>query len=121
MIVYILGYSQDSTRSLSEDQLRKLDKALTYLSECNEIKKEQEYALGLYKEAIHKFKTKEILWQQKEHQYQEGARLNLESMKISDAEIKNLKRKNRHLKFTIAGIGLAATGAAVGIVYLAFH
>jgi len=93
---------------------------LAALEECEESAKELNNALTLYRDQVHVYRAKDILWEQKDAQYLESQRIQIETLKVSEDEIKDLKRKNRRLKFTIAGIGLVATGVSVGALYVAF-
>ena len=113
------GYGQDSI-VLSVEQARAADSLLTALEECEESAKELNNALTLYRDQVHVYRAKDILWEQKDSQYLESQRIQIETLKVSEDEIKDLKRKNRRLKFTIAGIGLVATGVSVGALYVAF-
>lgn len=114
------GYGQDSI-VLSIEQARAADSLLTALEECEESAKELNNALTLYRDQVHVYRAKDILWEQKDAQYLESQRIQIETLKVSEAEIKSLKRKNRHLKFTLIGMGIAATGATVGLIYMAFN
>ena len=106
---------------LSVEQARAADSLLTALEECEESAKELNNALTFYRDQVDKYAAKDTLWQHKDVQYLESQRIQIETLKVSEAEIKSLKRKNRHLKFTLIGMGVAATGATVGLIYMAFN
>ncbi len=65
---------------LSVEQARAADSLLTALEECEESAKELNNVLTLYKDQVHTYRSKDILWQHKDAQYLESQRIQIETL-----------------------------------------
>ena len=115
MIALQTAYGQDSTRliSITEEQARKADKALTYLQQCEEVRSQQKAAILLYKEAIQAHAAKDAIQAAKENEYKQNAVLRQKQLVLTDEEIKRLKRQNRRFKLALIGSGAVVAGVAI--------
>jgi len=115
LIALQTAYGQDSTRliSITEEQARKADKALTYLQQCEEVRSQQKAAILLYKEAIQAHAAKDAIQAAKENEYKQNAVLRQKQLVLTDEEIKRLKRQNRRFKLALIGSGAVVAGVAI--------
>ncbi len=115
LIVLSNGYGQGSI-VLSIEQGIAADSLLTALDECTEVSQELSQEVSLYRGLVDKYRSKELLFEQRADQYKEGQRLQTETLGLCEAEITKLKKKNQRLKFYIIGVGVVSTAAIIGIL-----
>ena len=115
LIVWSNGYGQGSIQ-LSVEQGIAADSLLTALDECTEVSEGLSQEVSLYRGLVDKYRSKELLFEQRADQYKEGQRLQTETLGLCEAEVKKLKKKNQRLKFYIIGIGVVSTATIIGIL-----